>query len=73
MAGNVWEWVSDVWTDPTPLSMKPDAEPRGIIRGGASSYSPRQARASYQGFEALGATCHDVGFRCAMNAVPKRK
>ena len=73
MAGNVWEWVSDEWTDPTPLGLKPDAEPRGIIRGGAYSYSPRQARASYQGFEALDATCHDVGFRCAMNAVPKQQ
>jgi formylglycine-generating enzyme required for sulfatase activity len=73
MAGNVWEWVSDVWTDPIPLSLKPGGEPRGVIRGGAYSYSPRQARASYQGFEALGATCHDVGFRSAMDAVPKKK
>ena len=53
--------------------LKPNSEPRGIIRGGAYSYSPRQARASYQGFEALDATCHDVGFRCAMSAVPKKK
>jgi formylglycine-generating enzyme required for sulfatase activity len=73
LAGNVWEWVSDVWTDPTPLRLNPSGEPRGILRGGAYSYSPRQARASYQGFESLGATCHDVGFRCAMNAVAKPK
>jgi formylglycine-generating enzyme required for sulfatase activity len=73
MSGNVWEWVSDVWTDLTPFRLRPDGEPRGIIRGGAYSYSPRQARASYQGFEALDATCHDVGFRSAMNAVPMKK
>ena len=73
VAGNVWEWVSDVWMNPAPLGLKFGGEPRGILRGGASSYSPRQARASYQGFEALGATCHDVGFRCALDAIPRRK
>jgi formylglycine-generating enzyme required for sulfatase activity len=71
MAGNVWEWVSDVWLDKIPLGAS--AEARGIIRGGAHSYSPWQARTCYQGFEALGATCHDVGFRCAMDAVAKSK
>lgn len=73
MAGNVWEWVSDVWMDRVPFGLKSGSEPRGIIRGGAYSYSPRQARASYQGFEALEATCHDVGFRCAVDAVAKTK
>jgi formylglycine-generating enzyme required for sulfatase activity len=72
MAGNVWEWVSDVWIDPVSFGQQ-TGQPRGIIRGGAYSYSPRQARASYQGFEALETTCHDVGFRCAIDAVPKRK
>lgn len=73
MAGNVWEWVSDKWTDRNAFGIKSNDDPRGIIRGGAYSYSPLQARASYQGFEALGATCHDVGFRCAMDAVVKGK
>src|SRR3989442_1722012 len=73
MAGNVWEWVSDVWLDPRPFGAKAEADARGLIRGGAYRYSPRQARTSYQGFEALGATCHDVGFRCAMDAVVKGK
>jgi len=73
MAGNVWEWVSDVWADRTALGLKSTDEPRGILRGGASRYSPRQARASYHGFEAVGATCHDVGFRCAKDAVPRKR
>jgi formylglycine-generating enzyme required for sulfatase activity len=73
MAGNVWEWVSNVWLDQRPLGAKSDVDARGILRGGAYSYSPLQARTSYQGFEALGSTCHDVGFRCAMDAVVKRK
>lgn len=73
MAGNVWEWVSDVWVDRNELGMRRGPEARGIIRGGAYSYSARQARASYQGFEALASTCHDVGFRCAMDASPRRE
>lgn len=72
MAGNVWEWVSDVWADKDFIG-RGSGEARGILRGGAHSYSPKQARASYQGFEALETTCHDVGFRCATDAVPKRK
>lgn len=71
MVGNVWEWVSDVWVDRSFPGLRQGGEARGILRGGASSYSPLQARTSYQGFEALEATCHDVGFRCAMDAVPR--
>jgi formylglycine-generating enzyme required for sulfatase activity len=72
MSGNVWEWVSDVWVDRDFLG-RPSGESHGILRGGAYSYSPKQARTSYQGFEALETTCHDVGFRCAMDAVPKSR
>ena len=73
MAGNVWEWVSDVWLDRSRFGPGSHADARGILRGGAFGYSPLQARASYQGFEALGATCHDVGFRCAMTAVAMKE
>jgi formylglycine-generating enzyme required for sulfatase activity len=70
MAGNVWEWVNDAWRDKDWLG-RDVGEARGILRGGAYSYSPLQAHSSYQAFEALDATCNDVGFRCAMDAVPK--
>jgi formylglycine-generating enzyme required for sulfatase activity len=73
MAGNVWEWVSDVWVDRGLFGQRLGGDPRGILRGGASSYSSRQARTSHQGLEALAATCHDVGFRCAMDAVRRTK
>ena len=73
MAGNVWEWVSDVWVDPIAFGQSAASEPRGILRGGAYSYSLKQARTSYQGFEDLAATCRDVGFRCAMDVVAKQK
>jgi formylglycine-generating enzyme required for sulfatase activity len=73
--------ASEFWMGSNDANAEPDEKPfghatgecRGIIRGGAYSYSPLQARTSYQGFEALETTCHDVGFRCAMDAVPKRK
>ncbi len=73
MAGNVWEWVSDIWVDKSFLWARDPSERRGILRGGASTYSPVHARTSHQGFEALEATCHDVGFRCALNAIPKKR
>ncbi|MBI3191879.1 MAG: SUMF1/EgtB/PvdO family nonheme iron enzyme, partial [Pedosphaera parvula] len=72
LCGNVWEWVSDVHTDTSWFGGRSDSNPCGIIRGGAHSYSSFQGRTSYQGLEALNATCHDVGFRCAMDAIPKR-
>jgi formylglycine-generating enzyme required for sulfatase activity len=68
MAGNVWEWVEDEWTDRGGWLGVGQRQRRGILRGGASTYSPWQARAAYHGFEGLEATCHDVGFRCALDA-----
>jgi len=72
MAGNVWEWVSDTHKDSTWLYILGTQGERGIIRGGAYSYSPKQARTSHQAFEALNSTCNDVGFRCVMDAQPVR-
>lgn len=72
MAGNVWEWVSDSHKDSKWLYLLGTQGERGIIRGGAYSYSPKQARTSHQAFEALNSTCNDVGFRCVMDAKPVR-
>jgi formylglycine-generating enzyme required for sulfatase activity len=73
MAGNVWEWVSDVWMDRDLLGRPKAGTARGIIRGGAHSYPSLHARTSHQGFEDVATTCHDVGFRCAMDAVVRKK
>jgi formylglycine-generating enzyme required for sulfatase activity len=70
MSGNVWEWVSDDHVDRNWLGL-PTGMRREVIRGGAYGYSSLQARSSYQGFESIGITCNDVGFRCAMDAIPK--
>jgi formylglycine-generating enzyme required for sulfatase activity len=69
MAGNVWEWVSDIYTDPRPpLELRWEPQPRGLIRGGAYGYGPDAARTWFQAFESPDATCNDVGFRMAMRA-----
>jgi len=67
MVGNAWEWIEDTHTDGGLLSGSGTFE-REIIKGGGYSYSPYQARVSYNGFEGVGSTCNDVGFRCAKDA-----
>ena len=69
MAGNAWEWVDDVYRDKESLGVG-DTD-RGIIRGGAYSYSPHQGRTFYIGFESENLTCGDLGFRCVMDAQPQ--
>lgn len=68
MSGNVWEWVSDTYHDGSGFGLA--RYERGIIRGGAYSYSPLQGRASHIGFESENLTCGDLGFRCAKDAMP---
>lgn len=68
MAGNVWEWVEDVHQDPKLVGWLGETIHRGILKGGAFGYGPRQGRSSYQAFEDLAATCNDTGFRCARSA-----
>jgi formylglycine-generating enzyme required for sulfatase activity len=46
---------------------------REVIKGGGYAYSANEARASYNGFEAVGGTCNDVGFRCVLDAVRVRR
>ncbi len=67
MTGNAWEWVDDTHRDGGFLTGR-NVMKREIIKGGGYSYSPYQARVSYNGFEGVGSTCNDVGFRCAMDA-----
>ena len=68
MTGNAWEWVDEVFEDRRAFGTA--SKSREIIKGGAFSYSAYQGRVSYNGFEAIGSTCNDIGFRCVKDAVP---
>lgn len=73
MAGNAWEWVSDIYNDQDRLGVA--GTRRGIIRGGAYAYSAFQGRTSHIGFESDDLTCGDLGFRCVKEAeaLPRAK
>jgi formylglycine-generating enzyme required for sulfatase activity len=80
MAGNVWEWVSDLW-DVNYLKRNPGTNPKGpargddgIMRGGNWAYNASHTRSSYRsGFPpfypisqiSLISTGPYFGFRCA--------
>ncbi len=68
MAGNAWEWVDTPYIQRSWFSAS--SYETEIIKGGAFSYAPFQGRASYNGFEGIGGTCNDVGFRCVIDASP---
>ena len=70
MIGNAWEWVDDVHFDGGFFSTGGSRIEREIIKGGAFSYAAFQGRASYNGYESVGMTCNDVGFRCVEDLPP---
>lgn len=70
LVGNVWEWVN------TSISgvelhgqMQQLNEMLGEIRGGAfDTYFPSQATSSFRSGQSLLNRCHNVGFRCIVDA-----
>ena len=70
MAGNVWEFVQEPWTDTYGTATDPAAAtPRRVIRGGSFGASPINLRVRYRdSHPAAGAGPH-VGFRCAESAI----
>ena len=68
MAGNAWEWVDTPYVQQSWFNAA--LYETEIIKGGAFSYAPFQGQASYNGFEGIGSTCNDVGFRCVQDATP---
>jgi sulfatase modifying factor 1 len=64
MAGNVWEYVADLWKD-SYLNGAKTSPGRRVIRGGSFGGSPVNLRVRYRdSHPELGAGPH-VGFRCA--------
>jgi formylglycine-generating enzyme required for sulfatase activity len=71
MAGNVWEFVEDAWTDNYEPSSKTSSD-RRVIRGGSFGGSAVNLRVRYRdSHPALGAGPH-VGFRCARPVEEKK-
>jgi formylglycine-generating enzyme required for sulfatase activity len=68
MTGNAWEWVDTPYVQRNLFGQA--LYTTEIIKGGGYSYAPFQGRAFHNGFEGIGGTCNDVGFRCAQTAVP---
>jgi formylglycine-generating enzyme required for sulfatase activity len=66
MAGNVWEFVEEPWTDDysrTPPSPLP--QDRHVIRGGSYGGGPINLRVRYRDSHPAGGAGPHVGFRCA--------
>lgn len=68
MSGNVWEWTSSLWV-PYPYSLSDgrenlNAREKRVIRGGAWSFSPNQARTAFRGRVDPEMRNNLIGFRC---------
>ncbi len=77
MAGNVWEWVNDVY-DFRGWASVPTANPPGleagltrVLRGGSWLDSPERVRAAARSSAVPDARSNIVGFRCAVSALPE--
>lgn len=77
MAGNVWEWVADLY-DRTYYTYAPARNPLGpdsgtgerILRGGAWDSPSGQVRASYRNATHFFGPNYRAGFRCARSLEP---
>ena len=78
MAGNVWEWVGDMFDagyyldSPLENPSVPDAASSGAytVRGGSFLSNVRNIRTTYRYGYSLTTTAADLGFRCAMSQDP---
>lgn len=77
MAGNVWEWVNDWWSDkyysnsPTNNPDGPDTGTLRIARGGSWFDEGWRMNSSFRkGLKSSSARMHWVGFRCVVPAHP---
>lgn len=71
MAGNVWQWVSDWYSDtyyqssPSSNPLGPDTGQYRVLRGGSWANSWNVARSAFRSYLSPGYTENYIGFRCA--------
>ena len=82
MAGNVWEWVND-WFSNTYYQDSPSSGPLGpeqpdlsmgvelkVTRGGSWNNDPRFVRSTFRSFTVPAYANDAIGFRCARDSSP---
>jgi formylglycine-generating enzyme required for sulfatase activity len=76
LAGNVWEWVADWYSDTyyqnSPLSnpLGPDHGLNRVMRGGGFYYDAHGVRVFSRAMNGPDSTYFDIGFRCASEVAP---
>ncbi|HLF73313.1 MAG TPA: SUMF1/EgtB/PvdO family nonheme iron enzyme [Anaerolineales bacterium] len=76
MAGNVWEWVADWYSDTYYHDLQienppgPDSGELRVVRSGAWNQSASNVRASFRNAKAPPIADNDIGFRCAIDGTP---